>query len=65
MTNFTTITELEILRLASFELLAMASKEADRLRANPESQIAQHRHNKFYKQYDEIKKRIITLENAI
>lgn len=61
--EFTTLTELEVLKMAYSKLLAMLDKEYKFLDKNPKDCIALARLKKLELKHDELHQRIIYLEN--
>lgn len=68
MTQFTTLTELEILNEAYMHILRKWSKEDDNYKASERTgfpnAICKHRRDKYQAQLDELHAAIIALENA-
>lgn len=64
MKEFTTITEKELLQAAWYNLIARWSKEDDILEKDPDNSIAKSRSKKLEAQCDELRTRILEIEQA-
>lgn len=64
MKDFTTITELELLRYACFTILEQWCNASDALKKRPNNRLTQARFEKADARYNELHARILELEQA-